>query len=289
MRQSSGRPAPPPNRPMPRLRSRCWLSPNNSRRWGVSRDWGDCGGHASWRASICPGISAQTRNAGFIHDPEGKIAKIDESAYPSTPVIDTQTPDFLFREARASIGQIEAHALSKDGASIVNQGTCFILSKDGYALTSAHLVDAVHVDDPSTSISVRLGSIASPSQQARVLKIEKDGDIAIIKMTATIDYKPLRISRQQPGLGESVAVIGFPLQNDLTILLGSELMPSDANGMMQIAAPASLGQSGSPILNKNGEVVGILSGGYLKRPGVVAAIPITRALALLATFGIVPN
>jgi S1-C subfamily serine protease len=108
-------------------------------------------------------------------------------------------------------------------------------------------------------------------------------------MAANLEYKPLRMSKLQPNFGDSVAVIGFPLDTDLVILLGSVLLPNDSRGQLQIATPAAPGQSGSPVLNKNGEVLGILVGGYADRPGVVFATPLTSARALLASTDAAPN
>jgi S1-C subfamily serine protease len=224
-------------------------------------------------------------NAGFIHDPDGKIAKIDESAYPSSPILEAPTPADVYREARPSIGQVEIQGIDGSGQQTVAQGTCFIVTKDGYALTSAHLVAI----GPDFSITVRLGSIAASPQQAQVVRLNTEDDIGIIKMVGNIDYKPLRISRQQSSLGDSVAVIGYPVRTDLVILLGSIIMLSDSRGKMEIATPASPGQAGSPVLNKNGGVIGILSGTYADRPTIAIATPVIRAISMLADFSVIPN
>jgi S1-C subfamily serine protease len=99
-------------------------------------------------------------NAGFIHDPGEKIAKMDENAYPSTPVLEAPTPADIYRETRPSIGKLEVSWMDDAGGPLVSTGTCFIVSKDGYALTSAHVVRGHEV-----SISVRFGSIAAPRSQ----------------------------------------------------------------------------------------------------------------------------
>jgi serine protease Do len=159
-------------------------------------------------------------------------------------------------------------------------GSGFILSADGYILTNAHVVAGF--DD----VSVRLADVKREFK-AKVVGIDKRTDVALIKVDAKdLPTAPLGdSSKVEPG--QWVAAIGSPFGFANTITAGivsatRRALPDESFvPFIQTDVAVNPGNSGGPLINLNGEVVGINSmiysrtGGYM---GVSFAIPVEVAL-----------
>ncbi len=158
-------------------------------------------------------------------------------------------------------------------------GSGFIVSGDGYILTNAHVVDG------ATEVTVKLTD--RREYKAKVIGSDKKSDIAVIK----IDAKSLPVvsfgSSEKLNVGEWVVAIGSPFGFENTVTAGivsakARSLPTDAiTPFIQTDVPVNPGNSGGPLFNLNGEVVGINSqifsenGGF---QGISFAIPIDIAL-----------
>jgi serine protease Do len=136
-------------------------------------------------------------------------------------------------------------------------GTGFMVDAKGYLVTNAHVIkDATHVAVQSSNGSEYV---------AKVVYSDADKDIAILKITDK-NYKPLSsvpyaIKKTSGDLAESIFTLGYP-RNDIVYGDGYIASRTGVDGdtlSCQITVPANKGNSGSPILNKRGEVIGILS------------------------------
>jgi serine protease Do len=159
-------------------------------------------------------------------------------------------------------------------------GSGFIISKDGYILTNAHVVAG------SDDVNVRLAD-AKREFKARVVGIDKRTDVALLKVDATdLPVAALGDSSKLQA-GEWVAAIGSPFGFANTITAGivsakERALPDEMYvPFIQTDVAVNPGNSGGPLLNLDGEVVGVNSmiysgtGGYM---GVSFAIPIEVAL-----------
>jgi S1-C subfamily serine protease len=97
-----------------------------------------------------------------------------------------------------------------------------------------------------------------------VLIADKANDLALLSSTVRTDSLP-SIRKSPIRNGEQVAVVGFPLESyDITITEGvvSALSARNISTMMTISAPANPGNSGGPVFDLSGSIVGILTGGH---------------------------
>ncbi len=144
-----------------------------------------------------------------------------------------------------------------DGGSI---GTGVITTADGEILTNAHVVDG------ATEIRVRLAGESEP-RQATLLAADPGNDLALLRLAGD-GYVPATFA--DPGsirIGDEVVAIGFALDLDgdpsVTLGIVSALQrtiqtPEGAlDGLIQTDAAISSGNSGGPLVNALGEVVGI--------------------------------
>jgi serine protease Do len=159
-------------------------------------------------------------------------------------------------------------------------GSGFIISKDGYILTNAHVVAG------SDEVNVRLAD-AKQEFKAKVVGIDKRTDVALLK----VDAKNLPVATlgdsSKLEAGDWVAAIGSPFGFSNTITAGivsakERSLPDEMYvPFIQTDVAVNPGNSGGPLLNLAGEVVGVNSmiysgtGGYM---GVSFAIPIEVAL-----------
>jgi serine protease Do len=159
-------------------------------------------------------------------------------------------------------------------------GSGFILSADGYILTNAHVVAGF--DD----VNVRLADVKREFK-AKVVGLDKRTDVALLKVDAT-DLPTAKLgdsARLEPG--QWVAAIGSPFGFANTITAGivsatGRALPDETLvPFIQTDVAVNPGNSGGPLINLAGEVIGINSmiysrtGGYM---GVSFAIPIEVAL-----------
>ncbi len=160
-------------------------------------------------------------------------------------------------------------------------GSGFIVSADGYILTNSHVVDN------ATRVTVRLTD--RREFQAKVIGSDDKSDVALLKIEAK-NLPTVRIgdpSKLRPG--EWVVAIGSPFnfQNSVTAgivsAIGREVRGGSAYNyvnFIQTDVAVNPGNSGGPLFNMNGEVVGINSQIYSNTgsyAGLSFAIPIDIA------------
>lgn len=171
-------------------------------------------------------------------------------------------------------------------------GSGFIVSKDGYVLTNAHVVAERGAD---TEVTVRL--IDRREFTAEVIGTDPRTDIALLKIDAA-DLPTVRIGDpEQSRVGEWVVAMGSPFGFDNTVTAGiisakARRLPAETYvPFIQTDVAINPGNSGGPLFNLAGEVIGInaqiysRSGGFM---GISFAIPIDVAMnvkAQLIEFG----
>ncbi|WP_186080204.1 DegQ family serine endoprotease [Burkholderia gladioli] len=156
-------------------------------------------------------------------------------------------------------------------------GSGFILSQDGYVMTNAHVVD------DADTIYVTLTD--KREFKARLIGIDERTDIAIVKINATNLPTVAIGDSNKVRVGEWVVAIGSPFGLDNTVTAGIVSAKGRNTGdylpFIQTDVAVNPGNSGGPLINMNGEVIGINSqiysrtGGFM---GISFAIPIDEAM-----------
>lgn len=148
-------------------------------------------------------------------------------------------------------------------------GSGFIIREDGLIATNYHVIKsaaAVEVQNPRIGTHRVRGAVA----------IDRDLDFAILKI-ADEDLPALPLGNSsQVRLGEGVVAIGNPRGLSGTVSAGliSQLREEAPYQMLQTSAPIYPGNSGGPLINKHGEVVGIITARVGDGPTLSLALPI---------------
>jgi len=158
-------------------------------------------------------------------------------------------------------------------------GSGFIVSADGYILTNAHVIDGANV------VTVKLTD--KREYKAKVVGSDKQSDVAVLKIDAS-GLPTVKIGDPgQSKVGQWVVAIGSPYGFDNTVTSGiisakSRALPDENyTPFIQTDVPVNPGNSGGPLFNLQGEVIGINSmiysqtGGF---QGLSFAIPINEAI-----------
>ncbi|MEH1941705.1 MAG: HhoA/HhoB/HtrA family serine endopeptidase [Nostoc sp.] len=164
-------------------------------------------------------------------------------------------------------------------------GSGFIIDKSGLVMTNAHVVDK------ADKVTVRLKD--GRTFEGKVQGIDEVTDLAVVKINAGNDLPVAPLgSSSNVQVGDWAIAVGNPLGFDNTVTLGivSTLKRSSAQvgisdkrlDFIQTDAAINPGNSGGPLLNGQGEVIGINTAIRPDAMGIGFAIPIDKAKAIAA-------
>jgi 2-alkenal reductase len=168
---------------------------------------------------------------------------------------------------------------SNSGFFDASSGSGFVYDMQGHIVTNFHVVDG------ADRIEIRLydGTITRGS----IVGLDPDSDLAVVKINVPQDrLRPIPVGDSNSlTVGQTVLAIGNPFSNDWTLTSGiiSALDRSiiglnnySIGGVIQTDAAINPGNSGGPLLNLNGEVIGVnsqIDGGLRQNAGVGFAVP----------------
>ncbi len=159
-------------------------------------------------------------------------------------------------------------------------GSGFIISGDGFVLTNAHVVDG------ADEVYVKLTD--KREFKAKIIGVDKRTDVAVVKIEGSNLPRLTIGDSNKVRVGEWVIAIGSPFDLDNTVTAGIISAKSRDTGdylpLIQTDVAVNPGNSGGPLINMRGEVVGInsqiysRSGGYM---GISFAVPIDEAMRVV--------
>lgn len=153
-----------------------------------------------------------------------------------------------------------------------SKGTGFNISKDGFIITNQHVVEDMY---PIT-VTFPNGKLFN----ATIIHEDPELDLAFLEINGE---KLPYLSLGKPDMwqvGEQIIVIGNPLLHNQIANEGEILAGSMQNGVLKLSAPIYKGNSGSPIINEVGVVIGVVYA-YSTTDQTGIAIPIEQVLKRL--------
>jgi len=160
-------------------------------------------------------------------------------------------------------------------------GTGFAISSDGYIVTCYHVVRK------AKSIKVRgLNGNFTQSLRAEVIQEDESNDLAIIKIqdneSKSVGTIPFKIKQSASDVGEDIFVLGYPLTATMgdevkltTGIISSKTGFQGSVSQYQVSAPIQAGNSGGPLFDKTGNIIGVINSKHLDTENVGYAIKAT--------------
>ena len=223
-----------------------------------------------------------------------KSASAAESATPAASVAagGTLTAAQIYEQACRQVVGITTEVTYTNffgmNSSSAVSGTGFIVSADGYILTNYHVIELAAQNTKDVNVILHDGT----RYTAAIVGYEKYNDLAVLKIDAE-GLSPVTFGDSSSiSVGDTVYAVGNPLgELDFSMSTGhvsalDRLITSDESGvainMFQIDAAVNSGNSGGPVYNAAGEVVGIVTAKYASTgvEGLGFAIPVNDAVSI---------
>lgn len=159
-------------------------------------------------------------------------------------------------------------------------GTGFLIDAEGHVLTNHHVIESAE------RLTVKLAD--GRTLRAVVVGSDPDTDIALIKVEGAGPFPHATLGdSSRLRVGEWVCAIGNPLAYEHTVtvgvvsFLGRKLFDPTLDNYIQTDAAISFGNSGGPLINSRGQVIGINSAVSRQASNIGFAVPINQARAIL--------
>ncbi|MFZ4584003.1 MAG: S1C family serine protease [Acidimicrobiia bacterium] len=198
--------------------------------------------------------------------PATTAAAPEATGEPATPVVASGAMNVgaVLQTVGRSVVEITAQVVEREGFRAQRGtavGTGVIISSDGKVLTNAHVVNGAQ------TVQVAVAGERTP-RAARVVAADKAADIALVELSGPANLHPATLGNSDGvHVGDDVIAIGdaLALEGSPTVTRGivSALNRSvegengTMTGMIQIDAAISSGNSGGPLVNAAGQVIGI--------------------------------
>ena len=218
-----------------------------------------------------------------------------------TPGTQGQTPDQIYKSVSGGVVMVLSDFASA-GSNQFGQaqsgqalGTGFVVDDQGYILTNAHVVDENGQKATGVTVVFNKGGTQTERVKGKLVGVDVSSDVAVIKVDPKgLDLKPLPLGDSgKVTIGEPVVAIGNPLGYDFSITSGIVSATGRSlqapNGMtipngIQTDAAINQGNSGGPLIDSQGNVIGIneqiaSQGGG--NDGLGFAVPINTAIRSL--------
>ena len=223
--------------------------------------------------------------AGILFTGPGLVAGSDQRM---TPIVKAA------QRAKASVVSIRGEktvlpgpqtAASDPPRRVNGMGTGVVIDPRGYILTNYHVVDGVH--------EIQVTTAEDKKYVAGLLARDPETDLAVIKINPVKKMDVIALGTSSDLMqGETVVAVGNAFGYDFTVTRGivsalhRAVQINDAqyyDDLIQTDAPINPGNSGGPLLNIDGEMIGVNVAVRAGAQGIGFAIPVDKAMNIAAT------
>ncbi len=172
-------------------------------------------------------------------------------------------------------------------------GSGFIVTSDGYIVTNYHVIADAYTENYKVSVMLYNGD----KFDAKIVGVEEANDIAVLKIDATGlsaaslgNSDNLQVGENVYAIGNPLGELSFSITSGMVSALDRDITTQDkatgqttSNNMFQIDAAVNEGNSGGPVYNEYGEVIGIVTAKYADTgvEGLGFAIPIKDVASMV--------
>jgi S1-C subfamily serine protease len=249
---------------------------------------GSTGALGPWLHRAVPAVSPSGTSTAMVTGPLGKFELSQADAAPAYD-LEEQQNIAVYKKALPSVVNITSTAVAFDffygPVPQQGQGSGFLLDKQGHILTNNHVINNAQ------RVEVTLSN--KHKYKATVVGVDKNHDLALLQIDAP-DLQPATLANSQNLIvGQRVYAIGNPFGLSGTMTRGIISAIRSIRGpennpiedAIQTDAAVNPGNSGGPLLNSHGDVIGITTlianNGADQSSGIGFAIPINTAKAFL--------
>jgi S1-C subfamily serine protease len=244
-----------------------------------------------------PAVAGPTKNTASVSKSvgSGPMGSFELTEADAAPAYDTEEQQNIavYKKALPSVVNITSTAVAFDffygPVPQQGQGSGFILDKQGHILTNNHVIDNAQ------RVEVTLSD--KHKYKATVVGVDKGHDLALLQINNAPNLEPATLAESTNlTVGQRVYALGNPFGLSGTMTRGiisairSIRGPNNSpiEDAIQTDAAVNPGNSGGPLLNSRGEVIGITTlianNGADQSSGIGFAIPVNTAKAVIADF-----
>jgi S1-C subfamily serine protease len=247
---------------------------------------------APWLHHGAPTVAEPSKNTASVSGPMGSFDLTEADAAPAYD-IEEQQNIAVYKKALPSVVNITSTAVAFDffygPVPQQGQGSGFILDKQGHILTNNHVIDNAQ--------RVEVTLYDKHKYKANVVTVDKGHDLALLQIVNAPNLEPATLAESTNlTVGQRVYALGNPFGLSGTMTRGIISAIRSIRGpnnnpiedAIQTDAAVNPGNSGGPLLNSRGEVIGITTlianNGADQSSGIGFAIPVNTAKAVIADF-----
>ncbi len=228
--------------------------------------------HCVWLVALCCGMGWLLPTPGLATERMTPIVRAVRDARPAVVNI----------QGQKAVAEVSAGKSSAPPRQVNGMGTGIVIDARGYILTNYHVVDGVR------QINTTLAS--GQTYVAQVVAYDKKSDLAIIRIRAPSDLPVIRLGTSADLMaGETVVAVGNAFGYEHTVTTGiisalhRNVQVNETQqylDLIQTDASINPGNSGGPLLNVDGEMIGMNVAVRAGAQGIGFAIPVDKALEI---------
>jgi serine protease Do len=225
---------------------------------------------------VVPGIAGVVNFADVAEHLNPAVVNIDASSRPRSDA----RPNDGRAPTRPDVGEGPFEFRRRGETPRRGAGTGFIIDERGHILTNHHVIENAE------RITVKLTD--GRSLRAEVIGSDPDTDIALIRIQGEGKFRHATLGdSDELRVGEWVCAIGNPLAYEHTVtvgvvsFIGRKLFDTSLDNYIQTDAAINFGNSGGPLINTRGDVIGINSAISRQASSIGFAVPINQAKLIL--------